>query len=192
MQRFASKRGFACWRCADEPKEARALCHWHLTVAADGPALRVNGADDADGGVEGEEEGVGVEGEREGAAEGRAGEEARGAPTRPNTKTICLACYGHLLSVRQGRGQPLARRPPSEGGPHEAGSTVLRLGYSNGGEERAGQQEQARTPTRSAPRQHKRREKKHARVSYAHPKGPRGGRVAAPGPTEREGAIAGM
>lgn len=130
VDRFETKQHFKCWRCSDEPKEARAVCHWHLRPS---PAELPPGAPVPDAPAEDQEV----------------------------VRTVCLGCYGHLLSLRQGR---QATAPPSSQADDEQHHAEIT-------QEEQWNRAEAHKPTRDQPYSHKRREKKHARVSYVVPKG---------------------
>lgn len=176
-ERFDSKQRFECWRC-DEPKESRILYKWHIATDEDQPAQPAGVAEVPDDGAA----------EQRAAAqiaedEAQLGEDA--APPEDATtsvKTICLGCYGHLLSLRKGRDAPPAGREVQQ--QHQRGEvdggggqqhTPQRGGHGAG----VAVDPTDTAPTRLAPHPHKRREKKHARVSYVVPKGMRGGRGGA-------------
>jgi hypothetical protein len=180
-ERFDSKQRFECWRC-DEPRESRILYKWHIGTDEDEPAQPAG-----DGAAE----------QRAAAAQTAEDEEAQlgedaappeGAAT--SVKTICLGCYGHLLSLRKGRDAPPAGREVQQqqqrgevGGGGGQQHTPQRGGHGAG----VAVDPTDTAPTRLAPHPHKRREKKHARVSYVVPKGMRGGRGGAASSTRGGG-----
>lgn len=182
-ERFDSKQRFECWRC-DEPKESRILYKWHIGTDEDEPAQHAD-----DGAAE----------QRAAAAQAAEGEEALlGEDAAPpedaatSVKTICLGCYGHLLSLRKGRDAPPAGREVQQQQRGEVGGGGQQHTPQRGGHGAGVAVDPTDTaPTRLAPHPHKRREKKHARVSYVVPKGMRGGGRGGAAPSTRGGGRGG-